>query len=261
MVTLAQTMEWNPSWGAAEHFDICSQNTLGGSLLFKSLREETMKRSMLLAISALVPGMFLMQSTGSSSVAIIDFERVVEESAGKDAINKLNAFAADQTNAIQKKTQDAQDIQNRLRVQDRALSTSARDQLTKDLADAQTQIEKLRNDAQQKFEQMQQQLLGPAQKKTMDAINNYAAEHSVKIVFDASALGSSLLYVHDTADITTEIIRKIAADLENPDRPQDAESKLAAQLKQRQWIRVPTFKLDIRNPEPTLGVESDRPAR
>src|SRR5262249_1201889 len=118
------------------------------SLLFKFLKgEESMKRTSLLAITALVPGMFLMQSAGNSSVAVVDFERAVEESAGKDAITKLNAFAAEQRDAIQKKANEAQDLQNKLRGQDRALSASARDQLNRNLEDAQTAVEKMSNDA------------------------------------------------------------------------------------------------------------------
>ena len=42
------------------------------------------------------------------------------------------------------------------------------------------------------------------------AVTAYAAEHSLKIVLDASVLQSGIVYFHDTADITTEIIRRIA---------------------------------------------------
>ena len=113
-----------------------------------------MKRTALLGITALVPGMFLLQSIGNSPVAVIDFDRAVEESAGKDAITKLNAFAAEQRDAIQKKEKEARDLQDKLRVQDRALSASVRDQLTKNLEDAQSAAEKMSNDAQQKLDQM-----------------------------------------------------------------------------------------------------------
>jgi Skp family chaperone for outer membrane proteins len=207
-----------------------------------------MKRSAWLAVTALVPGMFLMQSTGNSSVAIVDFERAVEESAGKDTITKLNTFAAEQRDAIQKKEKEAEDLQSKLRVQDRALSASARDQLTRSLEDTQTAVEKMTSEAQQKLEQMQQQLLGPAEKKARDAIGAYAAQNSLKIVLDASILRNGIIYAHDTADITAEIIRRIAANIENPRPQKDAKgANLVGQLAHRQWITIPSLIHDVRH--------------
>ena len=63
---------------------------------------------------------------------------------------------------------------------------------------------------------MQQQLIAPIEQKTAMAVSAYAAEHGVKIVLDAATLQGGLVYVHDTADITTEIIRRIASDLQKP---------------------------------------------
>lgn len=175
-----------------------------------------MKSFVLLAAATLVPGMFLMQASGGSSVAVIDFERAVSEApGGKDALDKLNSFAKDQSTAIAKKQQEADDMANRLRTQDRALSEAARTQLNKDLQAAEVSIQASTDNAQKQLTQMRQELLAPIEQRTAMAVSAYANEHSVKIVLDASQLGAGLVYVHDTADITTEIIRRIATDLEN----------------------------------------------
>ncbi len=81
---------------------------------------------------------------------------------------------------------------------------------------------------------MRQELLVPVQQKTQMAVSAYAAEHSLKIVLDASALQDGLVYVHDTADITTEIIRRIASDLQTP-RQQDASLR-PQQFLNRNWL-------------------------
>ena len=175
-----------------------------------------MKTTVLLAMATLIPSVFLMQASGGSSVAVIDFERAVSEApGGRDALDKLNTFRNKQTTAIEKKQKEADDLANRLRIQDRALSPTARTQLTKDLETAQTSVQTMADDAQKKLGQMQQELLAPISQKTAMTVSAYANEHSVKIVLDASALQNGLVYVHDTADITTEIIRRIASDLEN----------------------------------------------
>ncbi len=221
---------------------------------------EPMRRTMLLAMTALVPGVFLMQTVGSSSVAVVDVDRAVAESAGKDAITKLNAFAADQKVAIDKEAKEAQDLENRLRVQDRALSTAARDQLTKSLEDAQAAVEKLSTEAQDKYDKMQQEVLGPAQQKTIAAINTYAAEHSVKIVLDASVLRNGLVYVNDTADITSEIIRRIAANLENPNQKNAADR--VGQLAHRQWLPIPSFANELKQSDRlVVGRDVERNSR
>jgi len=175
-----------------------------------------MKTTVLLAMATLIPSVFLMQASGGSSVAVIDFERAVSEApGGRDALDKLNTFRNEQMTAIEKKQKEADDLANRLRTQDRALSPTARTQLTKDLETAQTSVQTMADDAQKKLGQMQQELLAPISQKTAMTVSAYANEHSVKIVLDASALQNGLVYVHDTADITTEIIRRIASDLEN----------------------------------------------
>jgi hypothetical protein len=54
------------------------------------------------------------------------------------------------------------------------------------------------------------------QVRTATAVRGYATEHGLRIVLDASVLQDGLFYVHDTADITSEIIRRIASDLNRP---------------------------------------------
>jgi Skp family chaperone for outer membrane proteins len=200
-----------------------------------------------------------MQSTGSSSVAVVDVDRAVEETAGKAALAQINEFAAQQKDAIDKKAKEAEALETRLRVQDRALSTAARDQLAKNLADAQAAVEKMSDEAQKKLDEMSQNLLGPAQQKTIEAINNYANQNSIKVVFDRSILRNGLVYVNDTADITTEIIRRIAANLENPNQNKDAAAHLQAQIGHRQWVTIPSFSDRLKNLDrPAVEREPER---
>lgn len=195
-----------------------------------------MKTSVLVAIVTLIPGTFLMQANGGSPVAVIDFERAVSEApGGKDALDKLNAFANDQRTAITKKQQEADDLANKLRTQDRALSEAARTQLSKDLQTAETSVQTMADSAQTKLAQMRTELLSPIEQKTAMAVSAYATEHSLKIVLDASSLQNGLVYVNDTADITSEIIRRIASDLENH---REHASVGSDRVLNRQWFNV-----------------------
>ena len=173
-----------------------------------------MKVRALLAIAAVIPGMFLVQASGGTSVAVVDFRRAVEETPeGKSAITKLTAFGTEQKAAIDQKIKEANDLETQLRAQTGVRSDAARAQMTRDLDAARTNIQTMGEDAQNKFDQMQDQLLRPVQLRTATAVRGYATEHGLKIVLDASVLQDGLFYVHDTADITSEIIRRIASDL------------------------------------------------
>lgn len=176
-----------------------------------------MKTILVMAMATLVPGIFLMQANGGPTVAVIDFDRAVSEAPGaKEAITKITTFQDEQVAAINAKQKEASDLETRLRVQERTLSDAARTQISKNLETTRTNIQTMQEDAQKKLLQMRQELLAPVEQKTAMAVSGYAAEHGVKIVLDASALQSGLVYVHDTADITSEIIRRIASDLQAP---------------------------------------------
>jgi Skp family chaperone for outer membrane proteins len=210
-----------------------------------------MKTTFLLAVAAFVPGLFLMQASGGSSVAVIDFERAVSETpGGKDAIAKINTFQNEQLTAIEKKQKEAQDLENRLRGGERLLNDATRAQLARDLETARSTIQTLGEEAQKKVVQMEQELLLPVEQKTRMAVSAYAAEHSVKIVLDAATLQNGIVYAHDTADITTEIIRRIAADLQTPGQKHAELDSSQQPLLNRTWLK---FSLAANRPAAVNG--------
>src|SRR6185295_5229692 len=142
---------------------------------------------------------------------------IAETPEGKSAITKLSKFGTEQQVAIEQKVKAASDLESRIRTQDSVRSDAARAQMARELDAARAEIQTMQQNAQDKFDQMEEQLLRPVQVKTATAVRSYATEHGVKIVLDASVLQDGLFYVHDTADITSEIIRRIAADLNKSD--------------------------------------------
>jgi len=194
-----------------------------------------MRISLFLIAATLLPGVFLMQASGGATVVVIDFERAVADAPGaKDAITKITTFRDEQVKAITAKQKEAQDLESRLRVQGGTLNEAARTKLTQNLETTRTTIQSMGEEAQKKLAELEQQLIAPIEQKTATAVRAYAAEHGVKIVLDASTLQSGLVYVHDTADITTEIIRRIASDLQNPDQ-QNASLRSERHLN-RNWL-------------------------
>ena len=199
-----------------------------------------MKVRTLLAVAAVVPGMFLVQASGGATVAVVDFQRaVVDTPEGKSAVSKLTAFGTEQETAIQEKIKAAEALANQIRTQKGVRSDAAIDQMTRDLDAARANIQSMGEEAQKKFDQMQEQLLGPVQLRTANAVRGYANEHGLRIILDKSVLGDGLFYVHDTADITSEILRRLAADLSRPEGQHAALAETPQQkIIQRAWNRV-----------------------
>src|SRR5262249_7666751 len=108
-------------------------------------------------------------------------------------------------------------------------------QMAHELENAQTEIESMRKDAEDKLEQMENQLLRPVQLRAATAVRGYASEHNLKIVLDAAVLQDGLFYVHDTADITTEIIRRIATDLNKPSDGVELAESASDRVIRRAW--------------------------
>ena len=193
-----------------------------------------------MAVAAFVPGMFLVQASGGTAVAVVDFQRAVAETPeGKTAISKLTAFKKEQQTAIDQKIKEADDLETRISTQAGARSEASLTQLNRDLATARANIQTMAEDAQNKMEKMGDELLGPIQSKTATVVRGYAAERGYKIVLDASVLQEGLFYVHDTADITSEIVRRIASDLNPSDsNPAPKTASFQERLIRRTWVHA-----------------------
>jgi hypothetical protein len=110
-------------------------------------------------------------------------------------------------------------------------------------------------EAQQRIVKLEQELLGPVQQKTANAVRTYAAEHSLKIVLDASTLQGGFVYVHDTADITTEIIRRIALNMDGPKRKESSDTAIGQIRLNRPWadFRIPRVDPRVSDPDDSLA--------
>ena len=92
-----------------------------------------MKVRTLLAIAALIPGTFLVQASGGTTIAVVDFRRAVEETPdGKSAITKLTAFGTEQKTAIEQKIKEANDLESQIRAQNGVRSDAARAQMQRE---------------------------------------------------------------------------------------------------------------------------------
>jgi len=158
------------------------------------------------------------QTAVPSRVAVIDFNRAVTENGeGKKAGEAFMAEVGKRQAEFDKIQKEIDTIQNDLKTKDKALSDQAKADMAKEIDKKQTALTRMNDDAQKEIPEFQQQLLGPVAERTQKVIKAYADEVGLAAVFDAGSQNSSIIYSSDVADITTEIIRRVDADIaKNP---------------------------------------------
>ena len=91
------------------------------------------------------------------------------------------------------------------------MSETAKADLAKSIDKMNTELQRMNDDAQKELPDLQQTLFKPIAEKTQEVLKAYSTENGFAVVFDVSSQASSIIYVQDVADITTEIIRRVDA--------------------------------------------------
>lgn len=155
-------------------------------------------------------------SAGTYKVAVIDFQAALAGNVeGRKAQEKLGAEVNKRQADMEKIQKSLEDAQNKLKTQDRALSDAAKADLSRDIDRMNTELQRKNDDAQKELQDLQQQLLRPIAERLQKVLQAYASEMGYTVVLDAM----SVVYFQDVADITTEIIRRVDADVAATTKP------------------------------------------
>ena len=156
-----------------------------------------------------------------SRVAVIDFQRALTENTeGKKAADAFMKEVGAKQAEFTKIQKEIETIQTDLQTKAAALSEPAKAAMAKQIDDKQTLLTRMNEDAQRDVPEIQQRLLGPIAERTQRVIKAYGDESGLAAVFDISAQSTSgLIHWSEVADITTEIIRRIDADIAKSPAP------------------------------------------
>src|SRR5712691_6114850 len=152
-------------------------------------------------------------ATGAAKVAVVDFQRAItENSEGKKAQESFLAEITKRQSDFDKKQKSLDDAQSKLRTQEKVLDDSAKANLSKQIDQTTTELNRMNEDAQKELGDLQQKLFRPIAERTQKVLQAYAAETGFGVVFDISGQTNSIIYYQDVSDITTEIIRRVDAE-------------------------------------------------
>jgi outer membrane protein len=173
--------------------------------------------TLLVMISLLIPAaLFAQTPAAAGKVAVIDFQGALAgNTMGKQAQEKLAAEVNKRQSDMEKTQKSMEDAQNKLRTQANVLSDTAKADLTRDIDRMNTELQRKNDDAQKELQDLQQQLIQPIAERLQVIIDAYAKEMGYSVVLEAM----SIVWRSETADITTEIIRRFDAAMAATPKP------------------------------------------
>ena len=155
-------------------------------------------------------------TAGSYKVAVIDFQAALAGNIeGKKAQEQLGTEVSKRQADMERTQKSLEDAQTKLRTQDKALSDAAKAELGRDIDRLNTDLQRKNDDAQKELQDLQQRLLRPIAERLQKVLQAYASEMGYAVVLDAM----SVVYFEAVADITTEIIRRVDADVAASTKP------------------------------------------
>ncbi len=170
------------------------------------------KLPVLLIVLLLIPSSLLGQVF--SKVGVVDFERaVVESTEGKKSSVKFNAKLEERQKEVEKRQKELEEAQNKLRTQERVLSDAAKADLQRDIDRRQTELTRVNEDAQKELGALRDELLRPVADLASRILKAYASDQGYTIIIDVSNPGNNVIWANPAADITTELIRRIDAEI------------------------------------------------
>jgi outer membrane protein len=173
---------------------------------------------LVLLVSLLLPAGLLAQAApaGGTKIAVIDFQAALANNIeGRKAQEKLGTEVNKRQADMEKTQKSLEDAQTKLRTQDKVLSETAKAELGREIDRLGTDLQRKNDDAQKELQILQQELLRPIAERLQKILQAYASEMGYAVVMDAM----SVVYFQDIADITTEIIRRVDADVAATTKP------------------------------------------
>jgi len=147
------------------------------------------------------------QQPGSLTVAVIDVQQIVQESAaGKEAMARLKKLTDEKMAEGRKLAEARQALEKQLATQGPTLSDQKRSELAKQLEDKDIELRRFDEDARAALEEARRKELDALEKQIMPIINELGRELKLQLIFNKYQSG--LVFADDAVDITDQVLRR-----------------------------------------------------
>jgi outer membrane protein len=143
-------------------------------------------------------------------IAVVDIEALTLTSdEGKAANDKLKK-RYDEIVAIMAKLQkDIEDKENRLKTQDRVMSATAKQALSRDIESDKITFDRKNQDYQKEMMDYQNEVLDPVASRAQAMLQVYIKERTFSIVVDLSAEKGNIVWANPGNDITQDVLKRL----------------------------------------------------
>jgi outer membrane protein len=157
----------------------------------------------------------LSQTPAPSAVGMINFQRAVSQNdEGMKAATVYTAEGMKLKDGLLKSQQKVTELQDQLTKGGPTMTDAAKNTLMREIEKEKKVYELEQQNAQSSLDDRQEELFRPIADRVHKMVEAYAKELNLAVVVNAT---EDMLYANDLVDITTEIIRRVNADIvKNP---------------------------------------------
>ena len=133
-------------------------------------------------------------------------QALAETADGKKAVADLRAKFGPKDQDFQRRSQELQATQEKLRKTQNTISEEAKAKLESDIASMTRNLQRDSDDTKADMEAEEQKMVQELGGKIMQVINKYAADNQYAMVFDVSGQPNNIMFASAAVDITRDII-------------------------------------------------------
>ena len=158
------------------------------------------------------------QTPSPSAVGMINFQRAVSQNdEGVKAAGVYTAEGQKLKDGLLKSQAKVTELQDQLTKAGPTMTDAAKNTLMREIEKEKKVYELEQQNAQSSLDDRQEELFRPIADRVHKIVEVYAKELNLAVVVNAT---EDMLYASDVVDITTEIIRRVNADIvKNPAKP------------------------------------------
>jgi outer membrane protein len=164
-------------------------------------------RTYLATAAAVLLGVSAVSAQEALKIAVIDVQRVVEDSAaGKEMLGRLQKLRNEKQAEARKMAESREALVRQVNTQRATLSDAKIAELQKQAEDIDVQLRRFDQDAQDELQRAQASEFGALEKKIMPVITEVGREMKLQLIFNK--FQSGLVYADEAVDITDQVLRR-----------------------------------------------------
>jgi len=149
----------------------------------------------------------LAQEASRLPIALIDVQRVVEESAaGREAMGRVSRLNDEKMAQARKLIEEFEGLQRQLSTQRATLTDARVAELQTRIEDKQVELKRFEEDARQQLIEAERKELSELERRLMPVIEQMGRELKLQLIFNKFQAG--LLFADDAVDITDQVLQR-----------------------------------------------------